>query len=83
MFLVKSVELLKLNVDLNGSLVLLSEVMIGGFVLLVKVIIVYMFDLIFFLNKDIIELNMYFCMVVRCVFGVLMIKYIVLIFKIF
>lgn len=74
LFLVNKVELLKLNVSLNGSWDFFSEVSIGGFVLLVKVMSVYMFDLIFFLNKDMIELNMYFCIIVRCVFGVLIIK---------
>lgn len=75
--------MLKLNNDLKGSLDLFNEVNIVGFVLFVNVIRVYIFFLIFFLNKDIIELKMYVCFVVRCVLGVLIIKYIVLMYKIF
>lgn len=42
-----------------------------------------MLDLIFLLNKDISELNIYFCIEVNCVFVVLIMKYIVLINEIF
>lgn len=81
--LVNKVELLKVNVELNGIFVFISEVSIGGLVLFVKVINVYMLGLIFFLNKDMIEVNIYFCIEVNCVFGVLIIKYSVLMKEIF
>lgn len=74
LLVVNNVELLNWKVELKGSLVFVKEVRIGGFVLFVNVINVYIFDLIFLLKRVIIELNMYFWEVVRCVFGVFIIK---------
>lgn len=54
-------ELLKINVEPNGRFDSTSDASTGGSEPSAKVIIVQMLDSIFLPNKDISELNIYFC----------------------
>lgn len=68
-------ELLNGNVILCGSFDSFNEARTGGSAPSAKVINVQMLDAMSFPNKDIIELNMYFCVIVKRASGALTIKH--------
>lgn len=72
---VNKAELLKVNVEPKGIFDSTSEASTGGSAPSAKVINVHMLGSIFFPNKDMIEVNIYFCIEVNRASGALTIKH--------